>query len=517
MGTHIRSISIVVNRQSLARLICIMLLCVYWMPFAYSLPSCLNNFNSTYPNSASGEVRCQLCHVRTTGGPPWNGYGWDLRQNGGEGSGCNPTLFATALAAVESLDSDGEGRRNIDEINASTQPGWTTMGNRGFSPPMEVVSDADSFIPSVDLDPVFQPIGDALATFAFPNIAGSSNGEAVVFGERDGTAATALADLGSGAVLNTFDFTADLIPIDADYGTDLNGDGDGEIYGLLWDEAASVPKVEARDPLTGTKRKNINYSTDHEPIALGITGNQSEEGVVLVRHTINDDRGKLLIRNLISRKTRVNIPLPKTFRVEDLVMAPDFSGNGFGEAIVSAARFSDEKGFILIYDTGVAKNGLIKKIPISAGQAIISYDYTLGPGSVSAVTVQALRASDSQPRLYMFDAMTGVRLWVKRQRTTWVPLSVKAFETASGGRRVAALMQRQTDQRPLVAIYNANTGKLLYTVLFKTGLTGVDLTIFPDTTLDSGGQPELGVTMDDGTIRVRDSQTKDLLQTLNAP
>ena len=153
MGTHVRSISIVVNRQSLARLICIMLLFVYWMPFAYSSQSCLDNFNSTYPNSASGDVGCQLCHVQTTGGAPANGYGWDLSQNGGRNSRCAATLFGPALAAVEWLDSDGEGHRNIDEINASTQPGWTTMGNLGFTPFMEELFDADPFIPSVDLDP----------------------------------------------------------------------------------------------------------------------------------------------------------------------------------------------------------------------------------------------------------------------------------------------------------------------------------------------------------------------------
>jgi len=88
----------------------------------------------------------------------------DLRQNGGLGSRCDPTLFATALAAVELFDSDGEGHRNIDEINASTQPGWTTMGNLGFSPFMEELFDADPYIPSVDLDPAFQPIGDAVET-----------------------------------------------------------------------------------------------------------------------------------------------------------------------------------------------------------------------------------------------------------------------------------------------------------------------------------------------------------------
>ena len=111
MGTHVRSVSIIVNRQSMVRLISLILLFAFWMPSAYSVPACLDNFKSTYPNSSSGDIstsggaRCQLCHVRTNGGSPWNGYGYDLLQNGalGVGHNCNPEQFATALAADVAL------------------------------------------------------------------------------------------------------------------------------------------------------------------------------------------------------------------------------------------------------------------------------------------------------------------------------------------------------------------------------------------------------------------------------
>ena len=49
----------------------------------------------------------------------------------------------------------------------------------------------------------------------------------------------------------------------------------------------------------------------------------------------------------------------------------------------------------------------------------------------------------------------------------------------------------------------------------KRKFRAVSLKIFPDTRLDSGKQPELGVTMEDGWMEVRDSQTGDKLQTLD--
>ena len=164
--------------------------------------------------------------------------------------------------------------------------------------------------------------------------------------------------------------------------------------------------------------------------------------------------------------------------------------------MIRATRFSDGKGFILVYDTGVQKGGRITNISLPAGQTGIGHDYTRSGGNVSAVTVLALRASDTRPRLYVFDAITGDRLWVRGLNASWAPIAVRAFQTAGGAWRVAALTQRGSDERPIVAIYNANTGALIDNVLFQAGQTAVDLTIFPDTTLDTAKQPELGVTME---------------------
>ncbi|NIT28630.1 MAG: DUF11 domain-containing protein, partial [Candidatus Aminicenantes bacterium] len=61
---------------------------------------------------------CQLCHRDVGGGNPWNGYGWDLRQNDRD------------FSAIEGLNSDSDlgGFSNFDEICVNTQPGWNADG-----------------------------------------------------------------------------------------------------------------------------------------------------------------------------------------------------------------------------------------------------------------------------------------------------------------------------------------------------------------------------------------------------
>ena len=81
----------------------------------------LSTFNSTYPGSSSGaNAGCQLCHGSSTS--TWNEYGWGLRQNGQN--------FA-ALEGLPSINING-GTTMLDEINASTQPGWTTGNNNNL-------------------------------------------------------------------------------------------------------------------------------------------------------------------------------------------------------------------------------------------------------------------------------------------------------------------------------------------------------------------------------------------------
>lgn len=103
----------------------------------------LSAFNAKYPKSqSSANAGCQLCHGSSTS--TFNEYGWGLRQNGSN---------FDALEGLSSVNING-GTTNLDEINAGTQPGWTTGANNNLydenglipgtqTPPDGIVGDLD--------------------------------------------------------------------------------------------------------------------------------------------------------------------------------------------------------------------------------------------------------------------------------------------------------------------------------------------------------------------------------------
>ncbi len=123
---------------------------------AYAWPSCTDVFAATYPNSTTeNNGGCQTCHQSSGGGGNFNVYGSDMLSNGGSGAGpaCTGVNFAAVLAAIENLDSDGEGNSNIVEINANTQPGWCGAGQSAGC------SNSAGTPPNAPLDP--QPAAPA--------------------------------------------------------------------------------------------------------------------------------------------------------------------------------------------------------------------------------------------------------------------------------------------------------------------------------------------------------------------
>lgn len=68
---------------------------------------------AAYPHLAGDVLQCELCHV-TYGLGTLNPYGLAYQAHGRD---------SAALAALEGLDSDGDGILNIDEIEALTSPG----------------------------------------------------------------------------------------------------------------------------------------------------------------------------------------------------------------------------------------------------------------------------------------------------------------------------------------------------------------------------------------------------------
>ena len=94
-------------------------------PPAFATSGYLSTWSSLYPGSASdNNAGCQLCHGSST--QNINPYGFALAQcNGASGS------ITQRIQAAEGLNSDGDtakpgGFTNLEETNASTQPGWTT-------------------------------------------------------------------------------------------------------------------------------------------------------------------------------------------------------------------------------------------------------------------------------------------------------------------------------------------------------------------------------------------------------
>ncbi len=79
---------------------------------AMATPNVLDTWKSTYPSSTLAKTAsCNLCH---TTAPTLNPYGEAIHKAG---------TTAEKIKSVESLDSDGDGYTNLDEITANTLPG----------------------------------------------------------------------------------------------------------------------------------------------------------------------------------------------------------------------------------------------------------------------------------------------------------------------------------------------------------------------------------------------------------
>jgi hypothetical protein len=92
-------------------------------PSAHAEAGYLNTWGNVYPNSSSGG-NCQLCHGSNT--QNINPYGFAVAQCAG-----NSGTITQRIQAAEGLNSDGDagGFSNLEEIDANTQPGWTSGAN----------------------------------------------------------------------------------------------------------------------------------------------------------------------------------------------------------------------------------------------------------------------------------------------------------------------------------------------------------------------------------------------------
>lgn len=112
---------------------------------SYGVGSYLSDFNTQYGTSGTALDSCKLCHPGGTP-PAVNEYGADYLNNG------------YSYTAIESLDSDGDGYTNIEEINAGTWPGNASSkpGSGGDSIPptitgFSIPASSNSLIVPVDI------------------------------------------------------------------------------------------------------------------------------------------------------------------------------------------------------------------------------------------------------------------------------------------------------------------------------------------------------------------------------
>ncbi len=75
-------------------------------------------FTAQYDVSGTKLDSCQLCMASTTAPVSWNEYGMELKSN----SDFKDNL-ELAMKNIESMDSDGDGFTNIEEIQGATFPG----------------------------------------------------------------------------------------------------------------------------------------------------------------------------------------------------------------------------------------------------------------------------------------------------------------------------------------------------------------------------------------------------------
>ena len=133
-------------------------------PQAQARSGYLSEWRSLYPASTtdatSGRNGCQVCHAASNG--DMNAYGDVIRADFDSG-----IAIGIAITNAEGQDSDGQGGSNLTEINANSQPGWTS----GQNPTFDQGNGADAG----DVDPlsigVQQPLDPADPPATEPNIA----------------------------------------------------------------------------------------------------------------------------------------------------------------------------------------------------------------------------------------------------------------------------------------------------------------------------------------------------------
>ena len=101
------------GRKNRRIILCIVLVAMVLLPpQVMARQSYLSTFETTYPGAAGSRIdACNLCHNSPRGGDARNPYGLSYSSSGRN------------FAAIENMDSDGDGWTNVQEIKSLTFPG----------------------------------------------------------------------------------------------------------------------------------------------------------------------------------------------------------------------------------------------------------------------------------------------------------------------------------------------------------------------------------------------------------
>lgn len=302
-----RLMTIKVGRVPIAALLAVAI--VLGAPIAaLARPGYLTTWAGKYPNSTSdNNAGCNLCHGTSTNN--WNAYGSAIRQVWAS----NGNNISAAIDAVEGLDSDSDptGSSNLAEINANTQPGWTTGNNNTIydtnGDPIATNQPPPSGIGALDPS-VGQPDIDVSPTLNFGTVAvGSSSTQSVTVanvGSADltvsslGVSGSADFALGAGAPSTPFTVAAggnESVPVrytpsgtGSDAGTLTIGSNDPDESSVevsLSGTGATATGVTDLDIAAFRARHRVSLSRWSLALKLVIKNNGTQEatGTALIR------------------------------------------------------------------------------------------------------------------------------------------------------------------------------------------------------------------------------------------